>query len=62
MFTAYFQADEEHRFTIATCRMKHTAEFEIEKFIARMSNPEVGLWWCWVEPTEEIKCVSGSQS
>ena len=49
MWSAYFQADGEHRYTIAVCRFKHTAEFEAEKFTARMTNPEVGVWWVWVE-------------
>jgi hypothetical protein len=48
MWTAYFQADGEHRHTIATCRFKHTADYEAEKFKQRMTNP-VGVWWVWVE-------------
>lgn len=52
-WTAYFQANGEHRHTIAVRRFKHTAEFNAEEFVARMTNPEVGLWWVWVEETEE---------
>jgi hypothetical protein len=53
MWSAYFQADGEHRYTIAVTRFKHTAEFEAEKLTARMTNPEVGVWWVWVEETDE---------
>jgi len=58
MWVAYFQADGEHRYTIAECRLKHTAVFEAEKFVARMTNPEVGVWWVWVEGEtyESIAC------
>jgi hypothetical protein len=52
-WTAFFQADGEHRYTIAVRRLKHTAEFEAEKFKDRMTNPEVGVWWVWVEETDE---------
>ena len=48
-FTAFYQVDGEHRYVIATTRFKHTAEFEVEKFISRMTNPEVGVWFTWVE-------------
>jgi hypothetical protein len=65
MWAAYFQADDEIRFTIATKRHRHTAEFEMEKFIQRMTNPEVGVWFCWVEetecPTESMEEISASQ-
>lgn len=50
MWAAFFQADGEHRHTITTCRYQHTAEYEAEKFISRMTNP-VGVWWVWVEET-----------
>ncbi len=52
-FTAYFQADGEYRYTIATAKMKHTAEFAAENFIRRMSHPSVGIWWVWVDETED---------
>lgn len=52
MWTAYFQPNGEHRWVIATCRFKHTAEFEAEKFIKRMSNPVALLYWVWVEETD----------
>ncbi len=58
MYAAYFQADDEHRHTIAICRMRYAAEYEMEKFIARMSNPEIGVWFCWVEFVEEAPCIS----
>jgi hypothetical protein len=51
MWTAYFQADGEMRWTIASCRFKHKAEYERDKFIERMTNPEVGTWFTWVEET-----------
>lgn len=50
-WAAYFQADGEHRHTITVRRFKHSAEFEVEQFVKRMTNPEVGLWWVWVEET-----------
>lgn len=51
-WAAYFQADGDHRHTITVCRFEHTATHLAAEFIKRMTNPEVGLWWVWVE---EIK-------
>ena len=58
-WTAYFQADGEHRHTIAVRRFKHTAVFEAEKFIQRMTNPKSGLWWVWVEGDTHENIASG---
>lgn len=60
MWAAYFQEVEGHRWTIAVKKLRHQAEYEIEKFVARMTHPEVGIWWTWVEetdvrPTEECE-------
>lgn len=52
-FTAYFQANEELRYTIGTAKMRHTAEFACENLIKRMTHPEVGIWWVWVEETDD---------
>jgi hypothetical protein len=49
MWTAFFQADGELRHTIKTTKYEHTAQFEADEFVKRMSNPEVGLWWVWLE-------------
>ena len=59
MWTAYYQADGEHRHTIAVRRLKHTAVFEAEKFIARMTNPDVGVWWVWLEGDTNEDIASG---
>lgn len=54
MFAAFFQADGEMRHTIAVTKFRHTAEFEMEMFVARMTHPEVGVWFVWIdEVTEE---------
>lgn len=49
---AYFQADGEMRYTIAVTKFRHTAEFERDEFIKRMTHPEVGVWWTWIEETD----------
>lgn len=49
MWTAFFQADGEIRHTIAVRKFQHSAQHEADEFIKRMTNPEVGLWWVWVE-------------
>lgn len=49
MWIAYFQANGEHRWTISVRKQRHTAELDAEKFVARMSNSEVGIWFVWVE-------------
>lgn len=49
MWAAYFQADNEHRHTISVVKTKHRAEFDVDNFVARMTNPEVGVWFVWVE-------------
>lgn len=51
MWTAFFQVDGEMRYTIAVTTFEHTAEFERDEFVKRMSNPEVGIWFTWVEET-----------
>jgi hypothetical protein len=52
MWVAYFQANEEARHQIAPPRrFRHTAEYDVSQFVAKMSNPEVGIWWTWIEET-----------
>ena len=53
MWTAFFQADGDMRYEIATANRLHTAEFERDEFVKRMTDPEVGIWWAWVESVEE---------
>ena len=55
MWAAYFQEDDSLRYEIAVTKFKHTAEFERDEFAKRMSNPEVGVWWAWVESVDEEK-------
>jgi hypothetical protein len=52
MWTAYWQADGDLRYEIAVTKFKHTAEFERDEFVKRMSKPEVGTWFTWVEDDE----------
>ncbi len=52
-YTAYFQADGEPRYTIATRRFRDAADYAAEGFKARIPNPEVGLWWVWVSEEDE---------
>lgn len=53
-WNAYFQCDGELRHTIASCRFEHTAEFEKDEFVKRMTNPEVGTWFTWlIEETND---------
>jgi hypothetical protein len=51
MWVAYFQENGAMRHTIARTKYEHTAQFEADEFVKRMSNPEVGLWWVWLEET-----------
>lgn len=53
--TAYYQCDGEMRHTIATRKLRHQADFEMEKFEARMlaHGQPVEIYWLWVETTEE---------
>jgi hypothetical protein len=53
MFAAYFLADGDARHTISVRRFQHTAEYDIDQFVKRMTHPEVGVWWVWVEEVEE---------
>ena len=53
MWVAYFQADGEQRYTIETSKFKGAVEQAEKDFVARMSHPEVGKWWTWVEETLE---------
>ena len=53
-FTAYFQADDELRHTIATCHFEHTAEFERDEFIKRMTHPHIGIWFTWIERRDDV--------
>ena len=53
MWAAYFQEDDSLRYEIAVTKFKHTAEFERDEFVKRMTDPEVGIWWAWVESVEE---------
>ena len=41
MWTAYWQADGDMRYEIATANRLHTAEFERDEFVKRMTHPEV---------------------
>lgn len=52
MWAAYFQADGEIRHTIAVKKFRGAAEQAAADFVARMSNPEVGVWFTWVEETD----------
>lgn len=52
MWAAYFQADGEIRHTIAVKKFRGAAEQAALDFVARMSNPEVGVWFTWVEETD----------
>jgi threonine/homoserine/homoserine lactone efflux protein len=54
MWIAYYQADGEMRHEVAKTKMKHTAEYALEKFVQRMTNPEAQLFWVYVE---EDKCT-----
>lgn len=48
-WAAYFQADGDMRHTIAVKRFEHTAAFERDEFVKRMTHPEVGVWFTWLE-------------
>jgi hypothetical protein len=52
MWTAYFQVDGEQRYEVSTRKFRHTVELELEKFLKRITHPEVGVWWVWVEETD----------
>lgn len=52
-WAAYFQIDGEFRHTIGIFRLQHRAELEIERFIARITHPRVGVWFTWSEETNE---------
>jgi len=52
MWTVYFQEDDSLRYEIAVTKFKHTAVFERDEFIKRMTHPAIGTWWCWVERDE----------
>ena len=49
MWVAYFQADGEIRHRVAVGKFRGAVEAALERFISRMTNPEVGLWFTWVE-------------
>lgn len=51
-WTAYFQSDGDLRYEIAVTKFRHTAEFERDEFVKRMSHPEAGVWFTWVEETD----------
>ncbi len=53
MWAAFFQADGEMRYLISTREYRHRAEYDIEEFKARMSHPEIGVWFCWCEEMEK---------
>ena len=55
MFMAYFQEDGALRYSITPqpVKTRERADFEIERFVARMSHPKVGKWWCYVEQVRE---------
>lgn len=54
MWAAYYLADEEMRYTIAIRKLRHQAEFEIEKFTTRMvsNGPPVEIYWTWTEEVD----------
>ena len=52
MWVAFFQCDGDMRYTIAVTKFKHTAEFERDEFVKRMTHPEVGVWFTWLEETD----------
>jgi hypothetical protein len=49
MWTAYFQSNEEPRYTIATGKFRGVVDAAANAFKARIPNPEVGIWWVWLE-------------
>jgi hypothetical protein len=49
MWIAYWQCDGDLQYEIATANRKHTAEFERDEFVKRMTHPEVGVWFTWLE-------------
>jgi len=51
MWVAFFQFDGDMRYTIAVTKFQHTAEFERDEFVKRMTHPEIGIWFTWVEET-----------
>jgi hypothetical protein len=51
-WAAYFQEDGAMRHTIAVAKYEHTAQFEADEFVKRISHPEIGLWWVWLEETK----------
>ena len=53
MWVAYFQADGDVRHTIAVTKYEHQAELKRVEFVARIPHPEVGVWFTWVEETDE---------
>jgi hypothetical protein len=48
---ATFWVDGEMPYIIGTRKLKPQAELIAEKFVERMTHPEVGVWW--IEITEE---------
>lgn len=56
MWTAYWQTDGDMRYEIASCNRIHTAVFERDEFIKRMTHPERGVWFTWLESdTGEVR-------
>lgn len=49
MWAAYYQFDGDIRFTVATKKFRGAVEQILVDFVARMTHPEVGLWWVWIE-------------
>jgi hypothetical protein len=49
MWAAYFQVDGDMRHTVAVRKFRGAVEQALEEFVARMTNPEVGVWFTWVE-------------
>ena len=49
-WSAHFYVDGETPFEICSGVHRERAEFEADKFVARMTHPEVGVWW--IEITE----------
>lgn len=58
MWAAYFQVDGDQRHTIAVSKYRGVVDQAIEDFKTRMSHPEVGVWFTWVEETNDDSSAS----
>jgi len=53
MWAAYFQENGAMRHTIAVAKFEHTVQYKLDEFVKRMSHPSVGIWWVWIEESED---------